>query len=101
MRVIITVLKVAEFATGLIAAWYWYRSSKVDYNFMKKLTGKSPSIEEQYSHYNPKLDIMNTAISTKASFRQAAQLNKTAALWTAASVALSVASTIIGALASN
>ena len=73
--------------SGLIAAWYWYRSSIVH-------------IEPSWS-MEPVIDDLKhsgwiTAIMKSAS--DAAYLNKRAAQWTALSVVLGGASSVVGAI---
>jgi hypothetical protein len=73
--------------TGLIAAVYWYRTStvKIEPSFHKRLT---ISLDDQSLPWIA--GIMNAT-------SDAARLNKTAALWTCASVVFAGLSSIIGA----
>jgi hypothetical protein len=83
-------LAVGALATGLIAAWFWYRSSIVQPDPGWSVANPEPVI--------PELRQMawNTAIL--AANTKSSDLNKTAALWTALSVALSGAASILGSL---
>lgn len=71
---------------GLIAAFYWYKSSRVgfwpDWDF-------EPVIEEQKN--------MDRFAAIMKGVERSSRLNSLAAAWTAISVILSVASVIVGA----
>jgi len=97
MRAISVGLAIAALITGLIAAWHWYRSSRimVDPGWTEPgEPGPTEPVSERRQH-------REWTSATIAAFHDAAALNKTASFWTAGSVALGAASTIVGALASN
>jgi hypothetical protein len=79
--------------TGLKAAWHRYQSSKVKIDPGWSPPGMGPS-----EPVDPELQQMGWTVATITAFSEAAALNKTAALWTAVSLGLSVASTLIDAL---
>ncbi len=98
-------LAIVACATGLIAARYWYSASKVNIvplgpNWNPPGSGKpiEPLLPELKA-----LDIAVANITDNQAIideiKKGAGLNKTAAAWTAASVAASSASAILGALA--
>lgn len=78
--------------TGLVAAWCWHQSSQVqiDPGWGPPGSGRGfePSDEADQA--------MSWAVATIKAFGDASDLNKKAALWTAASVLLSALSAIIG-----
>ena len=83
-------LAVCAVVTGLIAAYYWYQSSKVQIDPGWTAEHPEPVVVELRQ-----MDL-NVAIYKWA--ETAASLNKAAALWTALSVALAGASSIVGSL---
>jgi predicted negative regulator of RcsB-dependent stress response len=85
MKVIAFLLAVVSFATGLLAAWYWYRSSQV----AVKQTNK-----EAKSYDSITLGLLRRAIEA---YQEVATLNKKAALWTITTVVLTAASAVAGA----
>jgi hypothetical protein len=78
-------LALSALATGLVAAWYWYRSS----NVTAEQTNK-----EAKSFDSVTLGLLRGAIQAQ---QEVATLNKKAALWTMATVVLSAASAVAGA----
>lgn len=80
--------------TGLVAAWHWYRSSKVDIDPSWSLPRTGGRIEPVI----PELRDLDLHAGTLAAFRDAAKLNKSAALWTALSVLAAAASSVLGEL---
>jgi hypothetical protein len=93
MKCVSIALAVGALVSGLIAAFYWYKSSNVDIDPGWTVEHPEPVVPElKQMGWN---SAMMNAITTSAT------LNKTAALWTALSVALGGASTIVGSLASN
>jgi hypothetical protein len=96
-RLISIALASLALLAGLIAAWYWYRSSQVDIDpgwYPANPTGPSEPVDPEQRQMDW------TAAKLKA-FKEVAAWNKKAALWTAGSVGLSAASAIVGAFASN
>jgi hypothetical protein len=71
---------------GLIAAYYWYRSSFIEYGPNWDF---EPVVEEQKN--------MDRFVAIMKAAKESSRLNKSAARWTAASVVLSAASAIAGA----
>jgi hypothetical protein len=71
---------------GLVAAFYWYRSSKV---------GITP-IWGGLEPVNPLFSQMGWMAGLMQTFAESADLNKRAALWTAVSVALAAGSSFFG-----
>lgn len=74
---------IAAFGTGIVAAIYWYKSGAI------KL-GKESDI-----------DLNEWIATTMKAMKEAARLNKTAALWTAVSVACGGVAAILSAWPSN
>lgn len=97
MRELGTVLAALAAGTGLIAAWYWYRSGKISISigWRPKVVFRGPvdPAEEQQ-------ELMEWTVATIDAFSVAGRLNRTAALWTAASVILSAATAVVSSLAS-
>jgi hypothetical protein len=90
MKTISIVLATVALVTGLIAAQYWYRSSKVAID---------PGWSGPTEPVLPELQQMGWTVAILKAARDVGDLNKTASLWTATSVAFGAASAIIGALA--
>lgn len=76
---------IGALVTGLIAAWYWYQSSKVP---IKSTQPDARSFD---------MAAFGMAAGTLEALQKVAVLNKRAALWTAFSVVLGAASAIAGA----
>lgn len=84
---IVDILNVAGAVTGMLAARYWYKSCKVP---IQPSWSTEPG-DSQDSQMGWMAGMMNAST-------EVAKLNKTAALLTAVSVALTVASTLVGIL---
>jgi hypothetical protein len=95
MRMAAILLALAALLTGLRAAWRWFQSSKVTID--PGWTGEHGSMEPVL----PELQQSGWTSGTMKAFTEAAAPNKSASLWTAASVGLSAISAVAGALASN
>lgn len=78
-------LAVVGAVTGMLAAWYWFKSSRVP----TQPSWPTEPGDAQASQMGRMAGMMNA--STKA-----AKLNAIAAGWTAVSVLLNVASTLVG-----
>lgn len=91
MKVVSIVLALLALAAGLLAAWYWRKSSKVLFvpAYPTETGLASPSFN-QAEAWIPA--VINT-------FQKAGRLNMIAAQWTAAAVALGAAASVVGALA--
>jgi hypothetical protein len=81
-----TIFAALAVISGLVAAWYWYQSTKPTV---------PPVVEDNVMH------AMKWFNGVKDTADQTARANKKAALWTAASVLLGAISTLSGALGSN
>jgi hypothetical protein len=88
MKWLTTVLALSAAASGFVAVYYWYRSSKV--------TADPWGSEPPPSVMDPTLGLMKWMGAAIEAISLAGSLNKKASLWTAAAVALSAASTIVG-----
>ena len=95
MKFVSIALAFAAFFTGLAAAWYWYKSSKVVIDPEWGIPGVDPHIRPVV----PELVQLDLEVATDKAMQQIGALNKVASLWTAASVTLSAASSIVGSLA--
>jgi hypothetical protein len=95
MKVASIILAIVAFVTGLIAARYWYRSSRVAIDPGWGMPGTGGQIEPVLEE----LRGMDIQVATTGAFDGAGQLNAAAALWTAASAAASAVSSILGAMA--
>ncbi len=89
MRIILGLfLAVAALISGLIAAYYWFRSAEVR---LKKLGNFAEPVNEAV------LDSFTQWIFEIAdNIKDAAALNKRAAIWTAVSVVLGAIASVIG-----
>jgi len=100
--------------SGLIAAWYWYRSSQVDIIPEFAESSDNPSRRRKNeSEFEYRIRILSQnrilppdwqiqwAAATRFAFQDSGHFNAIAAIWTAISVVASGASTFLGALASN
>jgi hypothetical protein len=74
--------------TGLIAAYYWYQASKVEVVPLWQELGTIEPLGGGDTHW---------IVGMLKAAQKSGALNKLAALWTAASVALSAFSAVIGA----
>lgn len=91
--------------TGLVAAFFWYKSSKVPINSNRGPNWGLPGTGSLIEPVEPEmkaLDLAAASIKDDQSIVEAIQraggLNQIAALWTAASVAASAMSAILGAM---
>jgi peptidoglycan/LPS O-acetylase OafA/YrhL len=89
MRLIVFSFAIGALFAGLVAAWYWYQSTKVP---LKTTQPDAKGIE---------MAALGLAAGAYEAYRKVSALNKKAALWTAASVVLGAISAVIGALNSN
>ena len=90
MKIAEIVLAMLAFVTGLIAAWYWYRASKITAD---PGWGHNGLVEP--GNRSAAKDAWIAAMLKSAS--ESARLNKIAALWTAMAVALTGISSIAAA----
>jgi hypothetical protein len=88
------VLAFAALFTGLSAAWYWYKSSKIVIDPGWGMPGVDAHIEPVV----PELRQLDLQVATDRAVQQIGALNKVASLLTAISVALGSTSSIVGAL---
>jgi hypothetical protein len=82
---------VATALCALIAAWYWYLSSRP-----APVTTDPPDASVSD---NPELHILGTQVdlySIQAALAEASRLNKNAAIWSAVAALLGAASSILG-----
>lgn len=84
------VLTLAGALTGLLAAWYWFKSSKVT----PQPSWQTEPGDAQASQMGRMAGMMNAST-------EVAKLNKIAALLTAVSVLLCAASAIVGIMAGS
>jgi hypothetical protein len=91
MKCVSISLAVCALVSGLVAAFYWYQSSIVKADPGWTRDNQEPVVQEL------KQMAWNSAIL--AASTTSADLNKTAALWTALSVALGGVANIVGSLA--
>lgn len=87
MRWVVLLLAAATLGTGLRAALLWYRSSRI----MVSPVGPLDYTDQGASNFAWVLGLIEAG-------NQTAALNAKAAAWTAASVALGVAATVLGLL---
>jgi len=97
---------IVALVTGLLAARYWYRSSKVPFHPDRGPQWGLPGTGEPIEPVDPAMKALDVGIANMKDLEDAietakktAGLNKIAALLTAISVAASGASAILGALA--
>jgi hypothetical protein len=88
------VLAVLACLAGLVAAWYWRESTKVQIDTGWGLPGSGMLIEP----INDTQKSLAWAVATIQAFNKASELSRTAALWTAGTVFLSALSAIAGAI---
>ncbi len=96
---------IVALGTGLLAAFYWYKSSRITIG----PTGPDWGLPGTGAHIEPVIPEAKALDMSVANMRDnqavidaikiAAALNKVAALWTAASVTASAVSAILGATA--
>lgn len=92
MKYLELVLAVAAFITGLLAAGYWYKASRVQPD---PSLGRGGYVEPGI--HSLAQDAWNAALIQSAS--ESARLNKIAALWTAVAVALNALAALIAFVA--
>jgi hypothetical protein len=89
---------IIAFITGIIAAWFWYESAKVD-----PKTGWTPPSGDATKDDKALLANFNAVyvwiFAIKDALRESGRLNKWAAGWTAASVFFGAASSLARSLA--
>jgi len=91
MKITSMALAICALFAGLLAAWYWYKSSVV------KLV---PKTDGRFGGGMATAPAPWVAGAIDA-FAEAARLNKNASLWTAATVVLAALSSVAGTLISN
>jgi hypothetical protein len=108
MRLASILLALAALATGLLAAYKWYKASTVEIDLGYTYPGSQPGATYRRMGMelprfpesgDPELKQINETAATWDAMKEAAKLNKVAAVWTAASVALGALSAIVGAIA--
>jgi hypothetical protein len=108
MKIVSIILAIASLGTGLIAAWTWYKASKVQIDLGYIYPGSPPGatfkrmgmeFPRTCESGEPELQRLNEMSATWDAISEASQSNKVAAIWTAASVALGGFSAIASALA--
>ncbi len=87
MKAVSIVLALLALATGLQAAWLWFKSSKVEINPAWELDIRGDINK----------NIMGWVTGLMQTFTRSSKLNAKAAIWTAASVFLSAVSAVAGA----
>jgi hypothetical protein len=75
-------LAIAGLGAGIVAAWHWYRSSKVSIDPGWGYPGRPGPPQPG----DPEMQQMAWTAATIDAFSQAAELNRKASLWTAAAV---------------
>lgn len=88
---IVSLLAIMAFAAGLRAAQLWYRASKVQFMPLWEKNGQIEPVDPHLSQAQWIVALLQTA-------DKSGELNRSAALWTAWSVALSAATTLLGVL---
>lgn len=91
MKVASIALAVLAFITGLRAAYLWYRASRVHVMPMWDNNGRIEPVD-------PVRSAAEWNIATQQTISKSGELNQRGAIWTAAAVALSTASTLLGSL---
>jgi len=89
MRLVAFVLAALSLVTGLVAAWYWYKSSivSVEPRIDRGPRGGMPGVVRAWLG------------GTIASVESSAALNKKASVWTAATVVLGTLGNFLGLIA--
>lgn len=91
MKYLGAVLAALAFGTGLMAAWRWYQSSKVQIDPGWWQPGSGRPIEP----VGESAKAMDWSVATLKAFNEASALNKKAAVWTAASVLFAAAASLV------
>lgn len=89
MKHISIALAIAGLFTGLIAARYWYKASIVPVD---------PDWETEPADIEGLGSLRGWSTATLVALIESSNLNKTAALWTAAAVVFSTLSSLVGSL---
>jgi hypothetical protein len=89
VKLAVLLLASGAFVSGLIAASYWYRSTKVP---LKSTTPDAKGFD---------MAAFGLAAGAYQAYQAVAALNKKAALWTAAAAIFGAASAVLGAWSSN
>lgn len=94
------ILSVLAFGTGLVAAYYWYRSSQIQPDPGWRVGPPSPELTDLRPIEPLDLEAKNSGrvLAAVQAFSESAELNKRAAIWTAVSVAFAAISSICGSL---
>lgn len=88
------ILAFMALVTGLRAAWIWYKSSQIviDTEWTPAGLGRTPE------PVDPELHQLDINAATDKAFSAVGRFNKSASLWTAASVALAAISSVCSSL---
>jgi hypothetical protein len=89
MSIVATLFGVASLSCGLIAASHWYRASKI------VVTPKLSELPDDVHEIDFNWELIRAIM---VAGRQSSSLNKLAALWTAAAVLLSGATSLLSTL---
>jgi hypothetical protein len=111
MRAASIALASSSLSAGLIAAWYWFKSSRVKIKLLEIFNAVLPdTLGEMPTQFSPpsqatlvfllRLSYAPLIVIDKA-FSEVALLNTKAACWTAASVTLGSAGAFVSTLAPN
>ena len=94
------VVALAAFVTGVVAAWYWYRSARID-----PKTGWNPPVGDATTDPDALLANLNAlfvwTFAIKDALKESSELNRSAAIWTAVSVLFSAVAAEMGNLPSG
>jgi hypothetical protein len=90
MKVLALILAALSAVAGLIAAWQWWKASKVEFRPFEEVNGQLVEV--------PPTDVVVWVGAVRHTLRKSGRLNKIAAIWTAASVGLAGMSALAGAL---
>ncbi len=90
MKYVIVICALSAFGTGMLAAWYWYRASKVMIVPMWERNGVLEPVDPRHGTYQWVTGIIETA-------KKSGPLNATAARLTAVSVFFSGFTSLLGA----
>lgn len=94
-------LSVIGFIVGLVASYYWLRASEVrivpawDLEFPRDALAKTPNLS---AGDVVDKNIMGWTTGVMIAFKKSGDLNRTAAIWTAAAVALSSGASLLSGL---
>lgn len=91
LKTLALVLALGGALTGIVAAWRWYVASRVDFVPYEERDGDIVPVPED--------DVTVWMGAIRRTLKKSGRLNTEASLWTAASVALSGISALLGALA--